>query len=89
MGGDAVTDGITCAELVEIVTDYLEDALDPPTRRRFEEHLAVCPGCEDYLDQVRATIAAAGRVTPEDLDPVPRDRLLEAFRDWAGTGPGV
>lgn len=89
MGGDAVTDGLSCAELVEIVTDYLEDALDPPTRRRFEEHLAVCPGCEDYLDQIRATIAAAGRVTPEDLDPVPRDRLLAAFRGWAGTGTGV
>jgi len=89
VGGDAVTDGLSCAELVEVVTDYLEDALDAPTRRRFEEHLAVCPGCEDYLDQIRATIAAAGRVTPEDLDPVARDRLLDAFRDWAGTGPGV
>ena len=88
MGGDAVTDGLSCAELVEIVTDYLEDALDPPTRRRFEEHLAACPGCEDYLDQIRATIAAAVGLTAEDLDPVPRDRLLEAFRDWAGTGLG-
>ena len=84
-----MTDGLTCAELVELVTDYLEDALDPATRQRFVEHLALCRGCEDYLDQVRATITAAGRVTPADLDPVPRDRLLGVFRDWAGDGPRV
>lgn len=84
-----MTDSLTCAELVELVTDYLEGAMDPAARRRFEEHLAVCRGCEDYLEQIRTTIAAAGRVTPEDLDPVLRDRLLDAFRDWAGSGPRV
>jgi len=84
-----VTDSLTCAELVELVTDYLEGALEPAARRRFDEHLAVCLGGEDYLDQIRATIATAGRVTPDDLDPVARDRLLATFRDWAGSDPKV
>lgn len=84
-----MTDSLTCAELVELVTDYLEGALEPAARRRFDEHLAVCLGCEDYLDQIRATIAIAGRVTPDDLDPVARDRLLATFRDWAGSDPKV
>ena len=84
-----MTDSLTCAELVELVTDYLEGALEPVARRRFDEHLAVCLGCEDYLDQIRATIATAGRVTPDDLDPVARDRLLATFRDWAGSDPKV
>ena len=84
-----MTDNLSCAELVELVTDYLEGALEPAARRRFDEHLAVCLGCEDYLDQIRATIATAGRVTPHDLDPVARDRLLATFRDWAGSDPEV
>ena len=84
-----MTDSLTCAELVELVTDYLEGALEPVARRRFDEHLAVCLGCEDYLDQIRATIATAGRVTPDDLDPVARDRLLATFGDWARSDPRV
>jgi hypothetical protein len=86
-----MTDGIgllTCAEFVELVTDYLEGALDGPTERRFVEHAGLCPGCATYLDQIRDTIAETGRLTPEALDPEVRDRLLEAFRGWAdGTGP--
>ena len=80
---------LTCAELVELVTDYLEDALDPDDRRRFEEHAGLCPGCATYLDQMRATIAETGRLTPETLEPEARDRLLEAFRGWAAEPGGV
>jgi anti-sigma factor RsiW len=84
-----MTTELTCAEFVELVTDYLEDALDPAERRRFEEHAGLCPGCDTYLDQIRATIAQTGRLTPEALRPEARDRLLEAFRSWAADpGPG-
>ena len=82
-------DPLVCREFVELVTDYLEGALEPAARRRFDEHLAVCLGCEDYLDQIRAMIATAGRVTPDDLDPVARNRLLATFRDWSGSDPEV
>jgi anti-sigma factor RsiW len=80
---------ISCAEFVELVTDYLEDALEPGARHRFEEHAGLCPGCGTYLDQIRATIAETGRLTPETLRPEARDRFLEAFRGWAvEPGPG-
>jgi anti-sigma factor RsiW len=72
---------MTCQELVELVTDYLEDALPPEDAARFEEHLAACPGCETYLEQVRSTIAVtrAGGDAAETWAVSP---LLGAFRDW-------
>ena len=74
--------GITCQELVELVTEYLEGTLDPDTRARFEQHLAACPGCSDYLDQMRLTIRATGRLSEESLEPVGTEALLNVFRDW-------
>ncbi|TCC08528.1 anti-sigma factor family protein [Kribbella soli] len=73
---------MTCAELVELVTAFLEGALDPDTERRFIEHLAICDGCETYVDQMRRTVAEVGQVEPESLSDETRDRLLEAFRTF-------
>jgi hypothetical protein len=73
---------MTCAELVELVTAFLEGALDPAMERRFVEHLAICDGCETYLDQMHRTIDAVGQVEPESLSDETRDRLLEAFRTF-------
>jgi anti-sigma factor RsiW len=72
---------LTCQELVELVTDYLEGALAPAERARFEAHLAGCPGCTRYVEQIRATIAVAGR-TRELEDRPDMAQLLAAFRDW-------
>ena len=74
--------GLTCQELVGLVTNYLENSLEPDTRARFELHLGVCPGCIDYLDQIRHTIRATGALREESLDPGIRNALLEAFRTW-------
>lgn len=71
-----------CNELVELVTAYLDGALDLDTRARFDVHLLECDGCENYLEQFRSTIKTIGRVGDEALDPVYRDRLLDAFRNW-------
>ena len=71
-----------CRELVELVTDYLEGQLGPLERVRFEEHLTDCSGCRTYLEQMRQTLAALGRLPEESLSPEARDALLEAFRDW-------
>ena len=76
---------LPCQELVELVTDYLEDALPPAERARFDAHLAECPGCGTYVEQMRTTIALRRR------ERRPRERpevsgLLEAFRDWKRTG---
>jgi anti-sigma factor RsiW len=72
-----------CNELVELVTAYLDGALDPPTRARFDSHLLKCIGCENYLEQFRVTVATLASITDEQLDPAFRDRLLSAFRDWS------
>ena len=73
---------LTCMELTELVTAYLEGALPPAERARFEEHLAVCPGCSAYLDQMRKTIRLAGMLKEDDIAPEARDQLLQAFRSW-------
>jgi anti-sigma factor RsiW len=70
---------MTCAELVELVTAFLDGALDPETEQRFLEHLAICDGCETYVDQMRQTIAEVGKLPPESLSDETRDRLLDAF----------
>lgn len=73
---------LTCQELVEIVTDYLEETLPAEERARFEEHLGVCAGCRTYLDQIRTTIAMSGRLTESNIPTKARDELLKSFRDW-------
>jgi len=76
------TAALTCKELVEIVTDYLEDRLPPADRLRFEQHLVACEGCVNYLDQMRQTIRMVGRLSEESIPASTRERLLRAFRDW-------
>jgi anti-sigma factor RsiW len=73
---------MNCDEFVELVTAYLEGGLDPVTERRFVEHLAECVGCDRYLGQIRATVAALGHLPAESLAPRARADLLSAFRDW-------
>jgi predicted anti-sigma-YlaC factor YlaD len=77
-----VDSGLPCKELVELVTDYLEGALSPEDRVRFEEHLAICPGCETYLEQMRLVIRTLGRLTEDDIPPKAKRELLETFRNW-------
>ncbi len=71
-----------CNELVELVTAYLDGALDLDTRARFDLHLLECDGCDNYLEQFRSTIKTLGSIGDEELDPVYRNRLLDAFRNW-------
>ena len=73
---------LNCDEFVELVTAYLEGALDPATDRRFVEHLAECDGCDRYLSQMRTTRDALGRLPADSLSGPARDRLLAAFREW-------
>lgn len=73
---------LTCHELVELVTEYLEGALSPEDRRRVEEHLALCDGCTTYLEQMRETIRLTGMVREEEIPEDQKQALLEAFRGW-------
>jgi anti-sigma factor RsiW len=76
------SDEMTCRELVEVITDYLEGTLSDEDRRRFEEHLDACPYCVNYLDQMRVTIATLGELREDSISPETRAKLLEAFRGW-------
>jgi anti-sigma factor RsiW len=75
--------GLTCQQVVELVTEYLDGAMEPRRRARFEAHLAGCAACTAYLEQFRTTIVVVGRLDTADVpEPVMAD-LLSAFRHWA------
>jgi anti-sigma factor RsiW len=76
-------EALSCQELVELVTDYLEDALDESTRAMFDRHIAGCADCTRYLEQLRTIVHATGQITVDDLTPEAENALLQAFRGWA------
>jgi anti-sigma factor RsiW len=73
---------LSCQELVELVTDYVEGALATADAERFEAHVATCDGCGAYLEQLRQVIRASGRLAPDALAPEAERELREAFRGW-------
>jgi anti-sigma factor RsiW len=77
-----VVEPISCQEVVELVTDYLEGAMPPVEVERFEHHLALCDGCAWYVEQIRMTIEVVGRAGEEDVPPDVREGLLAAFREF-------
>jgi anti-sigma factor RsiW len=74
-----------CQELVELVTEYLENRLSPRDRKRFEQHLDECDACRAYLEQFRETIRVLGRLPEEALSPEARTALLHTFRGWSAS----
>jgi anti-sigma factor RsiW len=81
-----LSDEITCTEMVELVTDYLEGGLTADAAERFEEHVVLCPGCTTHVDQMRITIQVAGRLEERDLEPAVAAGMLDAFRGWKARG---
>lgn len=81
------TEELACQDFVELVTEYLEGALPQTESARFEAHLAFCPPCTEYLDQMRRTLRLLGRLTEDSIPAEGRDQLLRLFKDWKGA-PG-
>ncbi|MGH8903583.1 MAG: anti-sigma factor family protein [Egibacteraceae bacterium] len=79
---------LTCIELAGLVTDYLEGALPPAERERFEAHLQTCPRCARYLEQFRTTTAPLRELREESIPAPPLDDLLQVFREWKRAGNG-
>lgn len=77
-----MADFLSCRELVELVTDYLDDALPLGRRLAFEQHIAICPPCRGYLAEIRQAIAVAGELTEDNIPHEARDAMLDLFRDW-------
>ncbi len=73
---------LSCQEVVELVTDYLEQALLPETQSHFEEHVATCPGCNTFLKQVQQTIMMLRKLSEQEMFPETKQDLLETFRTW-------
>lgn len=73
---------LSCRELVDLVTDYLEGALSPIDTARFDHHLSLCEACQDYLAQMRLTIAATGQLREDDVPAAAVETLLDEFRRW-------
>ena len=76
------TQGLACKEVVELITDYLEGALLPEKRAQLEEHVAGCPGCRNYIEQVRLTIVMLHNLAQEPVFPETKEDLLKVFRQW-------
>jgi predicted anti-sigma-YlaC factor YlaD len=79
---------LECRELVELVTEYLDEAAGDPLRSRIEDHLRLCEGCRSYVEQIESTIATLGRSVPAPEPPEPvRASLLAVFRAWRNGRP--
>jgi predicted anti-sigma-YlaC factor YlaD len=78
-------DHVSCTEVIELVTDHLGRSLPLDAAALVEQHLNCCAGCVSYVDQIRTTIEALGRIEPEEVPPEVRAQLLTAFRDWTGS----
>jgi len=73
---------LTCREFVEVLTDYLDGALEPAERADVERHLVICRGCSNYTEQMRSTLDLLSRLADEPADPVQPAPLLAIFRRW-------
>jgi predicted anti-sigma-YlaC factor YlaD len=73
---------LNCQEVVELVTDYLEQALLPEKQAQFEDHIGNCPGCDTYLEQVQQTIMMLRKLSEQQTFPETKQDLLEVFRNW-------
>jgi anti-sigma factor RsiW len=78
----APTDEMSCKELVEVITQYLHGVLPRAERQRFEEHLAQCPGCQTYLEQMNQTIRTLGHLSEQSIPLEAKQELLRVFRNW-------
>jgi anti-sigma factor RsiW len=75
-------DHVSCQDVVELVTDYLDKALPPDEAALFEQDINFCDGCIWYVEQIKATGAALGEIREGEISPATKDRLLTAFRNW-------
>ena len=73
---------MTCKELVDLITEYLEGALPPPDRLRFEQHVDRCSPCRTYVEQMRQTVRAVGKLSEESIPADAKELLLRVFEDW-------
>lgn len=77
-----------CRELVEAVTAYFDNALVPEARAAFEAHVGHCGKCRVFVEQIRRTVEALGKL-PAEPAPGGTDGLRALFREWRDGSPGA
>ena len=80
---------LSCQQMVELVTEYLDGVMEPRRRARFEAHLAGCDGCTNYVEQFRTTVTVVGRLEVDDVPEPVMAELISAFRNWADDRDGA
>jgi predicted anti-sigma-YlaC factor YlaD len=78
----SMEDDLSCREVVELVTEYLENTLLPEMRKHLEEHVAECPGCESFIEQIQLTISMLSQIAQAPVSATTKQRLLQLFQDW-------
>ncbi len=78
----AQTGDMTCKELVQLATEYLEERLPSKDRQRLEEHLTLCPYCRIYMEQMRQTVCLLGKMSEDSILEDDKQELLERFQNW-------
>ena len=73
---------LTCREITQLVTDYVEGRLSLSDRVLFQMHLGLCRDCRVYVQQVRLTVGALGALEPPEPSAEVAAELLERFRAW-------
>jgi len=73
---------LVCRGAVRLMSDYLDGRLSPRDTARLEGHLAACPHCTEYLEQLRVSVDVLGRVSFDALSDEAVDDLVAVFRQW-------
>ncbi len=73
---------LVCQQAIELLTEYLEGTLTRRQRRRLQRHLAACPNCSGYLEQIRITIRLTGSIDADALPSDAVDDLTDLYRRW-------
>ena len=76
------TRSITCKDLTEVLTEYLEGTMAPEDRAVLEAHLLLCEGCATYVEQMRQVLRTVHALQVDEVEATAPDSLLEAFRAW-------
>lgn len=77
--GDQVIPEITCQEVVKWVSAYLDDHIGDERKRQIVLHLAICAGCETYVNQVALVRDVVGALPKTAEQPSDSHRLRQAF----------
>ena len=69
---------MNCRECADFLSDYMSGELPLAEREAFDRHLARCPNCVAYLDQLQAAVRAGKRACA-DLEAEIPEELIRAI----------